>query len=153
MTNSQYKSPAHKLINFFKNSRDNWKATALEYNKKIRSLTEMLRQLRHRRDELKAENKELRRQVKKLDKELQRLANSFQNNSLKKRETIILEQNPAQIHPNSNTHLQAEISLKPANHRYNASVISMDRYLVTRACSSFRAVGKSLKVINNNESL
>jgi hypothetical protein len=142
MTNSQYKSPTHKLINFFKNSRDNWKATALEYKKKIRSLTEMLRKLRLRRDELKAEIKELRLQVK----ELQNRANFCENNPQKKRAAIIIEQNSDKIHSSYN--FQADTSLKPTNHHYNASVISMANELVTTACTSFRAVGKSLKVIN-----
>ena len=143
MTNSQYKSPAHKLINFFKNSRDNWKATALEYKKKIRSLTEMLRQLRRRRDELKAEIKELRLIVK----ELQNKANFVPNTCQKKRAAIIIEQNSGKIQPAARN-FQADTSLKPANHHYDAKVISMASELVTKACSSFRAVGKSLKVIN-----
>jgi uncharacterized membrane protein len=82
MTNSQYKSPTHKLINFFKKSRDNWKAKDMEDKKKIRSLTEMLRKLRLRRDELYASNKELRQQVKELERQL---TNSSQNKKKERR--------------------------------------------------------------------
>ncbi len=137
MTNYQYKSPTHKLINFFKTSRDKWKAKAQDAKRKIRSLTEMLRKLRQRRDELRTEVKELRQQVKELDKQLQTVTNS--PNQQKKRSAIIIEQNSA----------QAETSLVPANHHYDAKVISMASELVTTACSSFRAVGKSFKVIEN----
>jgi uncharacterized coiled-coil DUF342 family protein len=76
MTNSQYKSPTHKLISFFKNSRDKWKAKAQDASSQIRSLTEMLRKLRQRRDDLRAEVKVLRQQVKERDKQLQSIANS-----------------------------------------------------------------------------
>ena len=135
MTNSQYKSPTHKLINFFKNSRDNWKAKDMEDKKKIRSLTEMLRKLRLRRDELYASNKELRQKVKELERQL---TNSSQNNSQKKRAAIIIEQNSGKIQ-SAASNFQADTSLKPANHHYDASVISMTSELVTKACSSFRA--------------
>jgi len=48
------------------------------------------------------------------------------------------------IEQNSN---QADRSLVPINHHSDARVISMATEFITTACSSFRAAGKSLKII------
>jgi cell division septum initiation protein DivIVA len=101
----------------------------------------MLRKLRLRRDELQAENKELRSQVKDLDKQLQTITNSHRNHTQKKRPAIIIEQNLAQT-GSCNTKSQADTNLVPANHHYDAKVISMASELVTIACSSFRSAFK-----------
>lgn len=156
MTNSQYKSPAHKLIKFFKKSRDNWKAKAQAGKKKIRSLAEMLRKLRHRRDELQAQIKTLRQQVSDMEKQLQNLANGHKNTLKKKRLPVIIEQKSDQIQPqiaqkdssHSNSHQHdTSNSLVPVNHHYDARTISMANELVATACLSFRAAGKSLSII------
>jgi chromosome segregation ATPase len=146
MKNSQYKSPAHKLISFFKNSRESLQTKAQDASSQIRSLTEMHRALRQRRDELQAEVKELRQQVKYLDKQLLPFANSPKNDIQKKRAAIIIEQNSAGA-DSRNTKSQADTSLVPANLNSDASVISMASELVTIACSSFRSAGKSFDVI------
>jgi hypothetical protein len=158
MTNSQYKSPAHKLIKFFKDSRDKWKIKAQDAKKKIHSLTEMLRKLRIRRDELKAQVKELQQQLKEQEKQLseqdkrwQKIANS------QRRIPIIIEQNSTQIQPeiaqkgsdntNGYSAFDDKKNMVPANHHYNANTISMASELVITACLSFRATGKCLSVI------
>lgn len=133
MTNSQYKSPTHKLITFFNNSRDQWKAKTQSAKRKIRSLIEMLRKLRQRRDFLQGDVKERRQQVKELEKQLETVANKPE----KKRAAIIREQN-------SN---QADRSLVPINQNEDARIISMATEFITTACLSFRGAGKSLKII------
>lgn len=156
MTNSQYKSPAHKLIKFFKDSRDKWKIKAQNAKKKIHSLTEMLRKLRHRRDELQVQVKTLKQQVNDMDKQLQNLANSHQNVPQKKRPFVIIDQKSGRIQPqnaqkgssHSNYHQHdTSNSLVPANQNEDARIISMVHYLVATACLSFRATGKSLSII------
>jgi hypothetical protein len=157
MTNSQYKSPAHKLINFFKDSRDKWKIKAIDAKKKIHSLTEMLRKVRIRRDELKAQVSTLQQQLKEPDKRLIDMEKRWQKiASSQKRPPIIIEQNSTQIQPeivqtgSENTgYLDGEAKkvLVPANHHYNANTISMASELVITACLSFRAAGKCLSVI------
>lgn len=157
MTNSQYKSPAHKLINFFKNSRDKWKAKVTQAQKKIRSLTEMLCTLRQRRDELKVQVKELRQQVLQLEKELQQTKVHDQK---KKRQPVKQRSDKKQSTENSSRSLVPansyqildyynfnENEMVPANHHYDARTIGMASELVITACSSFHSVGKSLEVI------
>ncbi|OAD23585.1 hypothetical protein THIOM_000577 [Candidatus Thiomargarita nelsonii] len=153
MTNSQYKSPAHKLINFFKNSRDKWKVKVQDAKKKIRSLTQTLRKVRPLGSELQAQVKELKQQVKELDENLQILANG---QTRKKRASVIIEQKPDKIlapvgqeSSSHSNHHQPETSkpLVPVNHHYDARTISMASELVTTACLSFRAAGKSLSIL------
>ena len=45
-----FKSPKHKLIKFFKESRDSWKERAANYHKKMRSLEIKVRDLQNSRD-------------------------------------------------------------------------------------------------------
>jgi hypothetical protein len=50
MNSSTYKSPKHKLITFFKKSRDRWKKRAQDYFRKIRAFEVRVRDLEASRD-------------------------------------------------------------------------------------------------------
>ena len=114
----------------------------------------MLRKLRLRRDELKTFVTELRQQVKELHSQLQDVADNYP-----KKKPVIIDQDlgsiPPELAQNNSNNASVPINyfdnpsraLVPQNHHYDARVISMDRYLVTIAGSSFCAAGKSLKVI------
>lgn len=49
-TDREYLSPDYKLIACFKKSRDGWKKKAQEAQRKLRKVTERLKQVRVRRD-------------------------------------------------------------------------------------------------------
>ena len=61
-----YRSPARKLIKFFEESRDQWKAKCLSAKYQIKLLSNKVRYLEKRKAELK-------QRVKKLERELEEL--------------------------------------------------------------------------------
>ena len=68
---SDYKSPARKLLPFFKNSRDKWKAKCQAAKYQIKLLRKRIRHMEKRGDELK-------QKVKTLEKELKSVKNNEQ---------------------------------------------------------------------------
>ena len=67
---SEYKSPPHKLVNFFKGSRDGWKARALEYHALLNNANNKLRYHQRKSKELQAERKELLAKITELEQAL-----------------------------------------------------------------------------------
>jgi uncharacterized protein YlxW (UPF0749 family) len=61
-----YRSPARKLIKFFEESRDQWKAKCLSAKYQIKLLSNKIRYLEKRKADLK-------KRVKELEKELEEL--------------------------------------------------------------------------------
>jgi len=53
-----YKSPPHKLIKFFKESRDSWEETAKKRREQLRDLNARIRDLEASRESWKAKAKE-----------------------------------------------------------------------------------------------
>ena len=64
LDDSGYKSPMRKLVKFFENSRDGWKAKCQEAKYKVKMLRNKVRYLEKRKAELN-------KRVKELEKELQ----------------------------------------------------------------------------------
>lgn len=58
MSCKDYKSPPHKLIKFFKESRDSWEETAKERREQLRDLNARVRDLETSRESWKAKAKE-----------------------------------------------------------------------------------------------
>src|SRR5579863_5061444 len=58
MSTMGYKSPPHKLIKFFKDSRDSWEETAKERREQIRDLNARIRDLEASRESWKTKAKE-----------------------------------------------------------------------------------------------
>ena len=58
MSYKDYKSPPHKLIKFFKESRDSWEETAKERREQLRDLNARIRDLEASRESWKAKAKE-----------------------------------------------------------------------------------------------
>jgi len=59
-----YKSPTHKLVRFFEQSRDNWKEKHKETKKTNKRLVNKVRFLTKSRDSWKQETLELRKELK-----------------------------------------------------------------------------------------
>lgn len=70
MSCPEYKSPPHKLIQFFKASRDSWERKAKERRKEIRDLQARVRDLKVSRDLWKEKTTDTIRQVEATQEEL-----------------------------------------------------------------------------------
>lgn len=70
---SEYKSPPHKLIKFFKESRDSWEETAKERREQIRNLQARVRDLETSRASWKAKARKALEQVKAKEEALDSL--------------------------------------------------------------------------------
>lgn len=74
----QYKSPARKLVPFFKNSRDKWKAKYQEVKYKAKLMQNRIRCMENRADKLKQSVKELKKELKNVKKEKQNMAHELE---------------------------------------------------------------------------
>jgi len=63
MMTSEYKSPKHKLLKFFKKSRDKWKNRAKNATAEIKNLNHKLRYHQQKHVDLKGEVKKLKYQL------------------------------------------------------------------------------------------
>ena len=64
---SKYKSPQHKLVKFFEESRNSWKARASEYYSLLNNANNKLRYHQNKSKELRAENKQLLNKISELE--------------------------------------------------------------------------------------
>jgi chromosome segregation ATPase len=76
---SEYKSPPHKLIKFFKESRDSWGEKAKERREEIRNLQARVRDLEASRASWKAKAKEALEQVQNKEESLHSLQYELAN--------------------------------------------------------------------------
>ena len=91
---NKYKSPSHKLITFFKNSRDKWKERATERRKDSRDLQIKIRDLNASRDKWKKIAKDKCKEADKLQEEI----NSLSEDIKQFRENIKQAENAGVIH-------------------------------------------------------
>jgi len=82
---SKYKSPQHKLVKFFEQSRDAWKARSCEYYSQLNNANNKLRYHQNKSKELKSEKKYLLTKIAELEKAL--------SESKKKIKLVIFSQN------------------------------------------------------------
>jgi uncharacterized protein YlxW (UPF0749 family) len=66
MSTGEFKSPANKLIAFFRRSRDAWKEKYMESKYSVKKLQTQVRYLKERKAELKKRVKELEAEVLEL---------------------------------------------------------------------------------------
>lgn len=67
----QYRSPIKKLVKFFEQSRDNWKAKCQEAKRRVKLLHTEVADLRASRERWKQEAKQLRAELEQLREELE----------------------------------------------------------------------------------
>ena len=63
---SEYKSPTHKLLNFFERSRNDWKDKAKQSKAEIRNLNCKLKYHKNKNSELKVKYNILKQQIEQL---------------------------------------------------------------------------------------
>jgi chromosome segregation ATPase len=73
----EYKSPPHKLIKFFKASRDNWEETAKERREEIRDLQARVRDLEASREAWKEKAKVALTHVEAKEQAIENLQNEL----------------------------------------------------------------------------
>src|SRR5580698_4972528 len=73
-----YRSPLHKLLKFFRKSRDRWKAKCLLGKRKAKRLTNSAAALRKSRDRWKVLARQRREESERLRQELEQAKNSPQ---------------------------------------------------------------------------
>jgi hypothetical protein len=71
-----YRSPLHKLLNFFRKSRDGWKAKCLTAKRKGKALANNVAALNKSRDRWKVLARQWRDEVEQLRQELEQAKNS-----------------------------------------------------------------------------
>lgn len=71
-----FRSPRHKLLGFFKKSRDRWKAKCLQAKRKGKALANNVAALQRSRERWKAVAREHGSEVEQLRQELERIKNS-----------------------------------------------------------------------------
>ncbi|MEA3643133.1 MAG: hypothetical protein VBE63_24800 [Lamprobacter sp.] len=130
----EYKSPLHKLVNFFKESRDKWKEKYQEARREIKSLKnkqyyreKKYRQQEERMRDLEKENKELKESLAQKDRE--------------KQETQ--ETQEQQVGLTESFHQTAP------NHHYSIGLIQLFLLLVFESSLHLRASARSLPMILN----
>ena len=75
--NQEYKSPPHKLIKFFKESRDSWEETAKKRREEIRDLQARVRDLEASRASWKTKAKTALEQIQAKETALEELKNAL----------------------------------------------------------------------------
>jgi chromosome segregation ATPase len=73
----EYKSPPHKLIKFFKESRDNWEKTAKKRREEIRDLQARVRDLEASRELWREKAKKALAEAEAKEKTLENLQNEL----------------------------------------------------------------------------
>lgn len=73
----KYRSPRHKLLEFFERSRDGWKAKCLSAKRKAKALANNVAALRKSREQWKALAREQRDEVHRLRQELEQAKNNL----------------------------------------------------------------------------
>ncbi len=78
-TVDDFKSPVRKLVPFFKNSRDKWKAKCQDAKYQVKLLNNRIRHMAKRKDELKQQVKSLKKELKQVQNGEQKLANEVEH--------------------------------------------------------------------------
>lgn len=73
-----YKSPASKLVRFFRKSRDQWKEKCQERKRLCRKLSNQVRVVEASRRRWKQEAKDARREVQKARREVEQLRSELE---------------------------------------------------------------------------
>jgi polyhydroxyalkanoate synthesis regulator phasin len=72
METREFRSPVHKLLRFFRRSRDNWKRKHQKVKRLCKKLTNQVAAVEKSRDRWKSEVKQLRARVQELESERER---------------------------------------------------------------------------------
>lgn len=136
--NKIYKSPMRKLVKFFEQSRDQWKAKCLEAKVLVRQLKNKVNQLEtsryRRKNKVAALKAELAEQNKK-EHELQ-----VQLETLKKKAALVKSPDLALVEP---------FNVIPSRHTYSLGYIMLYLELVLKGSVSLRGASRSIFIFNS----
>jgi hypothetical protein len=136
-TKGTYKSPIRKLVTFFENSRNQWKAKCKEAKKTIKRLKNRIRFLERSKALLKS-------RVKELEAELEaELARVKPNKDGRQRE---LKKSAKQVTKETKG-IGYFGSFTPSCHTYSAGHIMLFVLLVLSSATSLRGASRSMKIV------
>ena len=130
-----YQSPLRKLVRFFEQSRDRWKAKCQAAKKRLKRLKNRVRFLQQSRDNWKKRAKELELEVIRLKREQARLEQQIAD----------LKQNQAEATGGSGELEQFKVV--PAHHTYSVGHSALFVALVLTAAISLRAAGRVFELV------
>lgn len=134
-TSQSYQSPLRKLVTFFEQSRDQWKAKCQEAKSKVKQLKNKVNYLENSRARWKEKSKRL--ETKLAQMESQQSAILTQLNDL---------QNQVKKKPNKSDSL-AQFNQVPALHQYSLGHIMLFLSFVLTAATSLRGAANSIKIV------
>ena len=130
---NEYKSPARKLIKFFRKSRDLWK-------RKYQEVKETVKYLQNRTRFLEKSKEELKNRVKELEGELARLKASEQDRAKEMDEKKKINE----IEVLEDNHFFND---KPAYHSYSFDHIALFIMLILSAATSLRSASRVIEIV------
>jgi len=137
--NKIYKSPMQKLVKFFEQSRDQWKAKCLEAKALVRQLKNKVNQLETSRTLWKNKVVALKAELAERDKKEHDL--QVQLEELKKKEAALIKsQSKVEIESFNTT---------PSRHTYSLGYIMLFLEFVLKGSVSLRGASRCLEIINS----
>jgi hypothetical protein len=137
-TNKTYKSPMGKLVKFFEQSRDQWKAKCLDAKALVKQLKNKVNYLETSRTHWKQKAKALKAELVEAKRKEQNL--QIQLESMKKKATENESFDLALIKP---------FNVIPSRHTYSLGYIVLFLELVLKARVSLRGASRSIEIINS----
>ena len=80
---SHYKSPTHKLVSFFENSRDQWRDKTKTSKADIKNLKKKLQYAHETKSDLKMKNKSLKEEINTLKNKMAELEKQLEDEQKK----------------------------------------------------------------------
>lgn len=130
-----YKSPLRKLVRFFEQSRNQWKAKCREAKKMIKQLKKRIRSLEESRERWKEKAKGLQVEVTRLKREQEALEKELEALSQARVEAPVLTDNGGPL------------TVVAAHHHYSVGQVMLFVTLVLSAAVSLRAAGRVFAVV------
>jgi hypothetical protein len=130
-----YKSPSHKLIEFFEKSRDNWKSKCVTAKYNIKLLKTTIRDLRISRENWKNKCKVREQELRKQESQMEIM--QIKLDELKKNFDRIKEPNP-----------ENSFKIRPRNHSYSTDQITLFILMILEGAIGFRASSRIMRLNN-----
>ena len=135
--NTDYKTPLHKLVPFFKKSRDKWKEKYMAVKEDSKRLINRLRRLEESKNKWKKEALELRKENKRLRDKVEEP--SEPDGESEEQKNPITERTVS---------FPADLHVKPFAHQYPLIVIELFTRLVLDAAAGLRTSENIMSVLN-----
>ena len=131
----KYKSPPHKLVNFFEKSRNQWKAKCCETKAAVKGLKNKIRFLKKSKERWKSRVKELEAEVARIKANKGLIENELEEFKKKASEN------------QRDLKCTEDFALVPFHHKYSVGHIMLFISLILSASASFRCASCVIKIL------